>query len=899
MRFLIGPMASQPNKLGIKQLLNWSRVVDLADDWPSVLEAVTRGAVDPDERYDVLIAEFWLPGSLSFAEIHAADPTFSVIDVDLTRGTSNTPMFNVGSEKLRRLAEWLAKEAGLTSTAPEAAGLAEQVTPEVEEAEEAEQAATKAVAEVADPLPEMPAPKPPSKVPALEAAEKPPALKPPSRPRLVRAPPVPPRADADTQLADLARWLELRLGLMLAPAEAEVPRHDFPGWAMNAARARSLLGSEIAELPQAELLRQWQEVDARLDSYVEAAAHGPRDGSMGWICHAFDLDRVARQMLWIVAAPDIAGNLAQAIGFLNDDLGQHRPTLSLLAQMIDGAGPPWKLQRRLAGHDPFACFRLAAIARTDPLTPHSLAPLIAAPDLIAMLLGRQPGAAVEGVTLFDPADFGEEEFDRQLALVRWAAGRDQGTRPVVHFHAPAPEAGWLAGQLASMDEFALVGDIAPAAGADFAEVYDRLLAFGRAARVADAVLIVTGLDEHGEARRAELAQALAHDLAPHVKLLVVQGMRTAPTALRAAPGGVTEISRPRPTREERASIWTRAAAVRGLALSEDDARDMAATFAFDRTQAEAAIALALGSGVIEPPETSDEALRDSARIVSRASAPASVRRIETGLGWDDLILPAPIKAELESIVVQVKHGATVWEEWGFGERIPYGQAMIALLAGPSGTGKTMAAQIIAGELGAALFQVDLAKTVSKYIGETEKALDRIFEAAEAASAVLLFDEADALFGKRSDIHDAHDRYANIEVNFLLQRIEEHLAPVLLTTNRKANLDSAFLRRLNKVVDFPMPDEGQRDLIWKRMLPPEAWVAKDVDTSALRQLPFSGGGIANSVLAAAFMGASDGGLIKMRHLVAAARGELAKSGMESAGRTLTHLIDGARASGGEP
>jgi SpoVK/Ycf46/Vps4 family AAA+-type ATPase len=341
-------------------------------------------------------------------------------------------------------------------------------------------------------------------------------------------------------------------------------------------------------------------------------------------------------------------------------------------------------------------------------------------------------------------------------------------------------------------------------------------------------------------------------------------------------------------------------AARGRPLSSEAARELAATFAFNRAQAEAALAVALGGGGGDTRETAEDALRHAARLVSKASAPPSVRRVETGLGWDDIVLPPPITAELRSIPSHVRHAETVWEQWGFGDRIPYGQGIAALFAGPSGTGKTMAAQIIARELGSALFQVDLAKTVSKYIGETEKALDTIFGAAEAASAVLLFDEADALFGKRSEVKDAHDRYANLEVAYLLQRIEAYRGLAILTTNLKENLDAAFLRRLRFIVDFPMPDAEHRFAIWTKMFPEEAPVAKDVDVSLLaRQLPLSGGNIEQSVVNAAFKAAESGGIIRMSHLVAATRAELAKLGMESAGRSLTHLLPEACASGLEP
>ena len=890
MRVLIGPMFSETSQQLMEGRLKWAppgkvstNIVDIVDDWSQVLEKIATGVERPDEKYDVLIAEFRLPDSPSFAEIYAIDPGFSVIDVDLVQGTSNTPMFDVGSATLCRLAEWLTRETGLKSMggAPGAIAAADD-----EEAGEEEEESPES-GEGAGPEPSEDA--------AAPAERRPPRL------REVHGGARTP-ADPDSQLADLSRWLNLKLSLMMARAESRGQGQDIPGWTMSAARGRSLLDPDFAWLSREELQAQWEAADAALEAHVALAGQGRADGSAGWIAHAFGLDRIEREMLWIALAPDMSGSFAQVIGFLNDDLSQRRPSFFLLSQMIDGAGPTWELQRRLSGDSPLAGFRMASLVRTDPLIPSSLAPIVAAPDLVAMLLGRSPADVVEDANLFEPAKFGEETFDLQIApVLRAARAAVDPTRvsPLVHFHAPAVDAGWLAVQLASVGEPTLLGDLGPLAEADLFEVRERLLAFCRLARASDAILVVAGLDGHDAERRAALGELLATRLAPKLKLVAVQGMRTAPDAFRNAAGGVMEISRPRPTRDERAWIWTRAAAARGRPMSGEEARDLAATFAFDRKQAETAVALAIGSGDVEPSEANDAALRDAARVVSRASAPPSVRRIETGLGWDDLILPEPIKADLRSIAVQVKHGTTVWEDWGFGALMPYGQATIALLAGPSGTGKTMAAQIIAGELGAALFQVDLAKTVSKYIGETEKALDRIFEAAEAASAVLLFDEADALFGKRSDIHDAHDRYANIEVNFLLQRIEEHLAPVLLTTNRKANIDSAFLRRLNKVVDFPMPDEAQRELIWTRLLPADAEVAEDVDLTKFRQLPLSGGGIANTVLAAAFMGAKDGGVIRMRHLIAAARGELAKAGMQSAGRTLTHLVDDARASGAEP
>jgi hypothetical protein len=317
-------------------------------------------------------------------------------------------------------------------------------------------------------------------------------------------------------------------------------------------------------------------------------------------------------------------------------------------------------------------------------------------------------------------------------------------------------------------------------------------------------------------------------------------------------------------------------------------------------QAEAAPAGAFGRGDTDTREPDVEALRSGARLASTGSAPPSIRWVEPGVNWYDIVLPPPIEAELRSIPSHVRHAETVWETWGFGRRIPYGQGTAALFAGPSGTGKTMAARIIARELGWPLFQVDLAQTVSKHIGETVKAIDRIFDFAGGASAVLLFEDIDALFGSRSEAKTADDRYAKLEVGYLLQRIEAYRGVAILPTNRKEYLDVALLRRLRFIVDFPMPDAENRLAIWTRMFPEEAPVADDVDVSLLaRQLPLSGADIKRSVVNAAFKAAEDGGVIRMRHLVGAAEAELTRLGLESAGQNLTRLplepgTQGARA-----
>ena len=250
------------------------------------------------------------------------------------------------------------------------------------------------------------------------------------------------------------------------------------------------------------------------------------------------------------------------------------------------------------------------------------------------------------------------------------------------------------------------------------------------------------------------------------------------------------------------------------------------------------------------------------------------QRIEPAAGWDDLVLPAPQIEAVRRIAQHVRHRATVYDAWGFAARSARGLGISALFAGVSGTGKTMAAEVLAAELRLDLYRIDLAGVVSKYIGETEKNLRRVFDAAERSGAILLFDEADALFGKRSEVKDSHDRYANIEVSYLLQRMEAYRGLAILTTNLKNALDPAFLRRLRFVVQFPFPDAAHRAEIWRRIFPAST-PTEGLDAGKLAQLNVPGGNIRNIALNAAFLAAEAGEPVRMRHIGEAARIEYAK------------------------
>ena len=270
---------------------------------------------------------------------------------------------------------------------------------------------------------------------------------------------------------------------------------------------------------------------------------------------------------------------------------------------------------------------------------------------------------------------------------------------------------------------------------------------------------------------------------------------------------------------------------------------------------------------------------NKARPADGGGDPASAAcRIEARATWEDIVLSADVLQQLHEICERVSHRNKVLERWGFARKLVRCRGTAVLFAGGSGTGKTMAAEVIANALGLDLYRIDLARVVSKYIGDTEKNLERVFAAAAGREAILLFDEADALFGKRSEVKDARDRYANIEVSYLLQKMEEYEGVAILTTNLADNLDMAFTRRLAFQVQFPFPDEESRQRIWERVWPAQAPLGDSVNFAMLaRELKLCGGAIRNVAIGAAYLAASDDSVVSLEHVCRAARREQQKRG----------------------
>jgi SpoVK/Ycf46/Vps4 family AAA+-type ATPase len=273
-------------------------------------------------------------------------------------------------------------------------------------------------------------------------------------------------------------------------------------------------------------------------------------------------------------------------------------------------------------------------------------------------------------------------------------------------------------------------------------------------------------------------------------------------------------------------------------------------------------------------ETKLPQLWDACLEATRPGLDGLAQRIEPKATWGDIALPEPELKLLRQIAAQVRRRGQVYENGGFAASRSRGLSINALFAGESGTGKTMAAEVIANDLKLNLYRIDLSSVVNKYIGETEKNLRRLFDAAEDGGVILFFDEADALFGRRSEVKDSHDRYANIEINYLLQRLEAFTGLAIMATNMKSALDAAFLRRIRFVVEFRAHGPAERKLIWQRIFPVETKTA-GLDYDRLARLNLNGGGINNVAINAAFLAAQAGTDVTMPHVLEAARTEFMK------------------------
>jgi DNA polymerase III delta prime subunit len=408
-------------------------------------------------------------------------------------------------------------------------------------------------------------------------------------------------------------------------------------------------------------------------------------------------------------------------------------------------------------------------------------------------------------------------------------------------------------------------------------VDDVLRVIPREAWLRGCLLYVRGLERHSRSDGGDVFASLWNALDGTPTPFVVETGSQWPAGA-GRPHGLIRAGFELPGTALREHCWRTALGASPGAAASTVAASLAARYRLSYRQIHESARAVLGLPRADGDAAGAESLAAAAREQTRHLLSGLAVHIEPRASWRDLVLPDDVVAQLRELCDQFARREAVLDRWGFRQKLASATGINALFAGPSGTGKTMAAEVIAGALGLDLYRIDLAAVVSKYIGETERNLERIFTAAENANAILFFDEADALFGRRSEVRDSHDRYANLEISYLLQRMERFEGIAILATNLRQNLDEAFVRRLAFVVNFPFPDEALRRRLWQVVWPASVPLGGDLDLDELaRALKFSGGDIMNVARAAAFLAAGEGAPIGRDHVLHAAHREFQKAG----------------------
>jgi hypothetical protein len=572
----------------------------------------------------------------------------------------------------------------------------------------------------------------------------------------------------------------------------------------------------------------------------------------------FTLSPLDVELLLVAMAGDIDPRFEQLFGYLNDDVTRRRPSVGVAFALCGVALTSAQARARLLG-GPLVTKGLLDVA--DPDRPFPGRALRVPDRVVGHLLGDDdPDPALLGVL-------------GQLEVVDWGdpvplATALGGGVTFAYLREPPTGSGRVLASRA-LDRCGLVTvvlDLGRLAGHPDAVAIGRTAA--REARLTGAGLIAGPVDVLGTA--PDLLASLRADPMP---LLLVGSGAWDPAWSDTVPLLVDVAGS---TSAERAGLWN--ASLNGSAPGLDPGK-LTEQFLLRPEQVGRAAGSALTQAAMaDGARMTAEHVRAGARAENGSALQRLSRRVEPAVGWEDLVLPPATLTALREVAVRARHRERVLGDWGMRPGGGRGYGVCALFAGDSGTGKTMSAEVVAGSLGLDLYVVDLATVVDKYVGETEKNLERIFTAAAGVNGVLLFDEADAVFGKRSEVRDAHDRYANVESAYLLQRMETFDGLAILATNLRANIDEAFTRRLDVVVDFPLPDAEHRLALWRRCLAGELPSAADLDLDfCAAAFELAGGSIRSAAITAAYLAADSGGQVEMSHLVTAVQREYRKLG----------------------
>jgi hypothetical protein len=576
------------------------------------------------------------------------------------------------------------------------------------------------------------------------------------------------------------------------------------------------------------------------------------------LARAFWLTPLDVEILLIAAIPDLDPRFETLYGYLNDDVTRRRPTAGLALRLCGLPAADAAARARLAATAPLRAGGLLLMDEQD--RPYLNRPLRVPDRVTGHLLGDDtPDPRLADLLRPVPAS----PVGDPVPLARaFAAGcclaylrEEQGGAGA------ALAAGALAGAALDLDLTALAADPAPTAAIRDAVREARLVGAGLVAGPVDVLA-----REHPDLLRQLTAAAV-----PGTPVVVV-GRCPWDANWSAAPPLLLPAPRVEPA--ARAALWTAAYG----SVPDLDVDLLLAPYLLSPDQVTRAARSAAQQSTVDGGALTADHVRRGARAQNAAGLDRLARRIEPSVGWPDLVLPPDALAQLRELAARARHRDRVLGEWNMRPGGGRGRGVAALFAGDSGTGKTMSAEVVAADLGLDLYTVDLASVVDKYVGETEKNLERIFTEAAGVNGVLLFDEADAIFGKRSEVRDAHDRYANIESAYLLQRMESFDGLAILATNLRANLDDAFTRRLDLVIDFPMPDPDHRRALWDRCLPPTLPRTDDLDLDfCAHAFDLAGGNIRSIAVTAAYFAAESGRPLAMPGLIRAIQREYQKLG----------------------
>jgi hypothetical protein len=589
------------------------------------------------------------------------------------------------------------------------------------------------------------------------------------------------------------------------------------------------------------------------------------------LCATFGLSSFERNLLLLCAGIELDSTFAPLCAAAQGEADRTFPTFSLALAALPGAH--WSA---LTPGAPLRRWRFIEVGAGPSLT---IAPLRIDERVLHYLVGVSQlddrlAGLVEPIASVASSDLAPShvEMAQRVAAI-WTAFRGRRGVPVIQLcgNSPGDCRAVVAAAAAAVGLRAMVtaADLIPASAAEL----DALLRlWEREAALGGAVLLVE-CDGSDPSTAGDDARGRASGTARLIErvggLVIVSAREPRPIAFHPS----INLDVHRPTTGEQRAAW-REALGQAADTNPTGIAAVASQFGMSFPSIRSVAAEALTNSAASPGLDVAAAAWHSCRARCRTRLEGLAQRIEPAAGWGDIVLPEPQIQALRQIAIHVRHRTTVYETWGFAARCARGLGISALFAGTSGTGKTMAAEVLANELRLDLYRIDLSSVVSKYIGETEKNLRRVFDAAEESGAILLFDEADALFGKRSEVKDSHDRYANIEVSYLLQRMEAYRGLAILTSNMKQALDPAFLRRIRFIVQFPFPDAAQRAEIWRRIFPVQT-PTDGLDIARLARLNMAGGSIRNIAMNAAFHAAEAGEPVRMMHLREAAKNEYTK------------------------